>query len=296
LNTSSGTPAIKAALLIIHTLDRYKTKAYQVSDRGERRVTEIEKFHSLANEITRENIKTLIKEYDYNAAQVLAKGVVSDEALRLIDAAVERYELRSGRARDGFGQELASQLMGPTPHYGRAFEYLQYLRVLAGKEEWAAFLRATDPALVSVLLCVIDAFTEYDYHQLVKTEGSMTLNDAVVKGDEFLAKAFERVLADREARDRYLTWHPLRDIAVHEICRLPRERKDSLSNIGALQLRRNRFVHSIQSVDAIQAPNHAKEWLDLLEQLLRDSANEKGVALPEWDSYDRLNDMIIAAL
>lgn len=304
LNASSGTPAIKAALMIIHTLDKYDTVTYQVSDRGDSRVTKIEKYHSLSNEITRENIKTLINEYDYNAAQALikartngaAEAVLNTEVTMLIEGAAHRYELRTCKARDCLGKESAQTLLGSTSRTGKAFEYLQYLKLLAHKEEWAAFLRATDPALICVLLCAVDAFTNYDARQLVNTDDSTTLNVTLVTRDEVLSEVFGRDLAANTAQDRYITWHPLLTLLKEHSKDIPKNLLLKLEKIYSLQQLRNRFVHSVQRVDENAIRGNVEKWLGLFEPLLEASAKKKGEHLPPWDSYDQINAAIIEQL
>jgi hypothetical protein len=152
LNISSGTPAMKAALLVIHTLDKYSTKAYQVSDRDENRVSEVEKYHSLANEIRKGNIIKLIENYEYVAALRLVEqsSSIGADVLKLISGCVARMNIDA--------QQAAHCFVGTDFGYDRSAmlsEYLWMLEVRLHKQQWADFIRGVSPAITELMLVTL---------------------------------------------------------------------------------------------------------------------------------------------
>ena len=306
VNLSSGTPAMKSALLVLVELGSHRITPLQVDHpkyASGVRVHEVptENFRKL---ITIESVKKLVEKYDYPGARSLAKDVLEDDRMALIDGLVDRYELRTGAARKKLGF-MANEYIGSCTQIGKTFEYLQYLEVLYEKGDWASYLRATDPAVVNVLLQVVDTFTEYSREHLVKTEGTATLNVDIVSKNQVLSKIFaqdllkiEQNVSRGKSKDIFLTWYPLRELIKESAEGLDPALFAMLrdSTLDSLQNERNKFVHSYQMIVAVNAKQQADRWKGFLYPLLEAAAIKKNEKLPARDSYGKLNKAIIAML
>ncbi|MDR1776167.1 MAG: hypothetical protein LBS17_06995 [Actinomycetes bacterium] len=297
VNLTSGTAAMQSSLMVLCEVFHRKLIPLQVDNpqynSSGNRCYEVQtkNFRRL---IILENIKALIAQYDYHGARELATGVVSPESMQLIEGAVDRYELRSRQARKKLGHELSNELMGQTSPIGKCFEYLQYLSVLEKRAEWAGFVRGADPATVGTLLCLVDAFTEFDRTELVKSGTVAVLNVEYVQGDPELKKYFKSAMEARSA-DKYIGWFPLTDIVRDRSRLFERDVIDAIERIGGLQRTRNRFVHNIEAVD-VNAEKLAADWQAVWHTLLKAAAAKAEEVLPPWDSYNKLNETIIRSL
>jgi len=298
VNLSSGTPAMKSALMVLVEFGTQSVMPLQVDNPKYStgvRVHEVptSNFHRL---VTVDNIKKLIDRYDYSAALELAQNVLNPEQLKLVEGLVDRYELRTGQAREKLGS-LADTLIGSNTPTGNTYEYLQYLEALYEKEEWAGFLRATDPAIVNVLLEVIDAFTPYSRQDLVSNEVTTALNLSKVTGDADLQRIFKTELDQYKGNaEIFIKWSPLKKLAQDHLEGSEPSLVNTLEPLATLQKSRNKYVHSYQIIDRSQVRMQVDRWREMLNTLFSASMKKANKNLPPSDSYRQLNAAIIARL
>ena len=290
VNLSSGTPAFKSTLMVLAEISPYQIIPLQVddpryspndNDLGTVHVVQTQNFRRL---IIVENIKKLVDGYSYIAARSLGEAVLDEEQMQLLDGLVDRYELRTGQARIKLGTEL----IGSTSRIGKAFEYIQYLCVLKERQEWANYLRATDPAVISVLLCCIEAYTNYTALDIV-VENTITFQDEY-PGDNLLHELF--------AGGGYARWHPLLTLLHHPEAgqNVPPQAIPVLNSLYGLQNQRNTYVHNYQVIHAGQAGRLVEKWDQFFSTLLNGAAEKMHKPIPPWDSYNRLNQYVITHL
>ncbi len=181
LNLSSGTPAMKSAMEIISTLSTENIKAIQVSTpvKKENFKTELPEnydnnFYWETNEdndlnytnrcceinsvnlnakIKKEILIELIKNYDYHAANVLAKSIkkfLNPRAINMIRAALMRSQLDI----EGYNQ-IAKQngfdfLPIKNAEIQPAFEYALVLEIKCKQRQYADFVRAISPVILDI--------------------------------------------------------------------------------------------------------------------------------------------------
>lgn len=177
LNVSSGTPAMQSALVAINAFGIPATKAIQVStpSRAMNRSGDREDQHAYdldllweANDdndparpnrclevssadfgvlLQRQNLKQLVKSYNYTAAAtIVAAACLPGATENLVRGAAHRSQLDHRTAPAFFkGTELRYD---PAD---KEAEYVAALALLAKREQWAEFVRATTPAITAVL-------------------------------------------------------------------------------------------------------------------------------------------------
>ena len=181
VNATSGTPAMLQALVALGSFGRIPLRLLQVSTpRGginkrydrekpndydldamwefneelrredpsalESRIAEV-KTPNFANRLTRENVITLVRNYEYQAALELVGdgGAVSPEAKNLIEAARDRLNLDGGLPASAFAKsELAYK---PNDILG---EYLSVMEVRLEQGNYADFMRLLSPAFAQI--------------------------------------------------------------------------------------------------------------------------------------------------
>lgn len=186
LNISSGTPAMKSALLVLNHLWETKCKSIQVStpnqsmnqhihskdydvklmwelnednqENFENRCMEVECL-SLTNLKNEELIKKLIREYDYDAALLVAKelGESANSYIEYLEFAKNRLLLNF----DGVNKFISVNKLTGTPYNPvfntkerKYFEYLLSLDIKIKKLQYADFIRAITPIVLDLLVMI----------------------------------------------------------------------------------------------------------------------------------------------
>jgi len=184
VNTSSGTPAMKSALLVLATLAEYRFTPIQVSTPLKKQNNEeepafdvktawetnednAEEFEVRSEEIKSMNLVRLLKidmikkhlaAYDYTAARAIAEEIrdgISEEAYTLIEIACERLKLNSKKI-DELMKKVNYELYPVKPRRLREiFEYLLVLDIKIKKEEYADYVRAITPVILDLLEMIL---------------------------------------------------------------------------------------------------------------------------------------------
>ncbi len=321
LNVSSGTPAMKSALMTINVLGEYKFKAIQVktplkcmnehnhegycvellwefnkdnTDKTENRCMEIE-CPALLEQKMREVVIKHIDAYDYSAA-LDTLGGIQNHYYKYIQLAHYRFLLDFTNV-DRLEKELNISV---TPvKDGNKRKYLEYMLTIIIKKEkklYIDFIRAITPLICDLFKLVLkDNFKinidDYIYKnkwnksalELVKTDG-YNLND-------ILSKAFG-------GNDRKFSYGFVQSVHLMEIIRALS--KDVVLIKLVEELRsveekiRNKAAHEIILVDEEIIKSETKFSSDeIIKKLKKLFAYTKiNVKTEYWDSYDDMNKLI----
>lgn len=305
LNTSSGTPAMQAALVAINVFGIPRTTAVQVStparalskpgDRESPDAYDLELMWDANDDnqpgapnrcfeatsaalgalLERANLKQLIVSYDYSAAvTIAADSRLPDQVSNLIRGAMHRSRLEHLVAPKFFKDTAFTY--DPA---NKVAEYISALVLLAKREQWAEFARSATPAITIVLRAAVAKHLPEDRY----------LDD--------MGRVDRRKL-EREPEIRCALKHPPKSpnaewyLYTKDWLALLRQfapdRVGALEVLGRFESRvRNTAAHEIVSISEDRI---TKDGGLLPEQLLKILARETGADLT---LYDRLNDEII---
>lgn len=191
VNTSSGTPAMKSAIVDLAALSEKRIKALQVSsgeagpmhdrdkdetydkeeqwecdmDNGDsfrNRTLLVENEQFLAN-IKRQNVIKLISSYDYPAAKLLAneiKDYLTDDAMKLLNAAEGRWRLDYNCVANVLKDTDYDIIPVKKKEEREITEYLLWLGIILGKRDYLSFIRGITPAAMILLEKIVETLTE----------------------------------------------------------------------------------------------------------------------------------------
>ena len=201
INISSGTPAMKNALVILQDLNEYDCKFIQVatpmkamnknqhSDNpdwetlwefnselekdGENRCTE-NNCPSLSRLRKEEIIKKHIDEYDYRAALTVARGMEKNSTKNYIDElvrAVNRYNLNMKKVDNDYKKDGFDITPVKSGNARKLFEYALWLNIKLKREEYVDFIRGITPLVVEL------------FEIILKSKGKLDINNYCKKND-----------------------------------------------------------------------------------------------------------------
>ena len=185
INISSGTPAMKNALVILQDLNEYDCKFIQVATptkrmnenehsnnpdwesmwefnleleiNGENRCTE-NKCPSLSRLRKEEIIKKHIDEYDYRAALSVAEGMDKRSTGHYIDElarAVNRYNLDMKKVDADYKEGSIDMTPVKSGNARKIFEYALWLSTKLKRKEYIDFIRGITPIVVELFEVVL---------------------------------------------------------------------------------------------------------------------------------------------
>lgn len=201
INISSGTPAMKNALVILQDLNEYDCKFIQVATptkrmnenehsdnpdwesmwefnleleiNGENRCTE-NKCPSLSRLRKEEIIKKHIDEYDYRAALSVAEGMDKRSTGHYIDElvrAVNRYNLDMKKVDADYKEGSIDMTPVKSGNARKIFEYALWLSTKLKRKEYIDFIRGITPIVVEL------------FEVVLKGRGKLDINDYCKIGD-----------------------------------------------------------------------------------------------------------------
>ena len=199
LNVSSGTPAMKSALQTLTAASDLNLIPLQVStptksaNNKEEKVRDIEfewehsrdnlsgaenrvtvsKNHNLLYEFNKKILISLIDSYDYRAAKMAANqmsGFLSDEFIKLLDAAVLRCDLKYEQA-NRIISKLGFKSLIEAPN--QAAEYFLLLDIKIKKQQYTDYLRAMTPFILEL------------FYQAAEIQCGLKLTDYTKKNNRF---------------------------------------------------------------------------------------------------------------
>lgn len=198
INISSGTPAMKNALVILQDLNEYDCKFIQVatpmkamnknqhSDNpdwetlwefnselekdGENRCTE-NNCPSLSRLRKEEIIKKHIDEYDYRAALSVARGMEKNSTKNYIDElvrAVNRYNLNMKKVDNDYKKDGFDITPVKSGNARKLFEYALWLDIKLKREEYVDFIRGITPLVVELFEIILKSKCKLDINNYCK--------------------------------------------------------------------------------------------------------------------------------
>lgn len=339
LNVSSGTPAMKMTLQVLASIHPERYTAIQVGTPAKGANKEHEdtdhydaavqwecdldnqpeefedrsshsKTANLFLNIQKENIKRLVREYDYSAALSLAenmKDALSSKAVLYLQAAERRNLLDLSGVQKILGDTAAEILDTIEGDDKIVIEYLLNLDIKLRKKQYADYIRAITPVVLDIFL----AYMKKNQH-IVKEQFCVKRRKKAGEKNGFVKYKYVWYLSiqkmEKETpeilkilRNTYasLKENPLSSEYVSTII-LAKEKdvevRKAIDKIRDIEKDiRNYAAHEIVAIteESIQkdASVEPKEILKLLEML----AVKGGIKLKKeyWDSYDRMNERII---
>ena len=328
-NVSSGTPAMKMTLQVLASLyparytaiqvgtpanaankEHEDTDHYDVELQWECNLDNQETFENRSSRsktdmlflnIQKENMKRLIREYDYSAALMLAENMeesLSEKAVLYLKAAERRNLLDISGAQKLLGKEAEDVLQTAGGEEKDIIEYLINLNIKLKKRQYADYIRAITPVILDILLVYMR-----------KKYGISEEKFCVKKGKEIwylninkMQKSAPDILTILRRKYSTLRENPLSSEYVSEII-LAKEKdfevKDSIKKIRDVEKRiRNYAAHEIVAItkenilrDASIQPEEIMELLGLLSIKAGIKISEK-----DWESYDSMNNRIICEI
>lgn len=334
LNMASGSPAMKSALLVMATFSEYRFKPIQVStpkkamnleheerndydnetnwelnednrEDAENRCTEVKSLN-LMKMIKIEMIKKHIMAYDYPAALTVASEIkddISEDAYRLIqimDARVKLDHSRISKLMNGKKYDIYPIKEGTKQ---KVFEYALVLQMKIQKQEYADFIRGITPFVIDLM------------EDILKNKCKVRLDDYCIRDQENARRWSANKLRDTEIENiLQQAFHgafkggPVYSIHIVKIIEHKCKDSNLIQNINDMNFierqTRNIAAHEIVSVtdEWIQARTkqdgrpgkNANEIFKILKYLM----GEAGINVKKeyWQSYDRINEMIVQYL
>lgn len=341
LNISSGTPAMKSALLVLNHLWESSCKSIQVStpersmnqhihsknydvksmwelnednEEGfENRCVEV-KCLSLTNLKNEELIKKLIREYDYDAALLVAKEIGKNT-----EYYVEYLEFAKNRLILNFSETnkfISKYTLGGTvynPIFNardrKYFEYLLSLDIKIKKLQYADFMRAVTPIILDLLIMIVKEKVGIEIKsQLCKTV--KIANKEVYRWDEdkfFIEDSFkEKRLQIHEVLNNHFDQEFRFDAFVHSshlepiISNLVEDRNvvDVVKNLRKIDEARNIVAHEMVSV----TEESIYQWTGFTPKQIMDDLKKAltyaGINIKKelYGSYDQMNQDIVSKM
>ncbi|MBO6304138.1 MAG: hypothetical protein J6M62_03535 [Selenomonadaceae bacterium] len=326
LNISSGTPAMKSAILALATLGDYPYRLVQVStpqksmnehnhknydvktlwelnednnENFENRCEEI-KVPTLAQIKQEEIIKKLVKVYDYKAALEIAKTLDKSDTekyLPLLEIAKVRLDLDLSKLNSLVKTHNVDFIPIKSEDKQKYFEYALNMDIKRKKGELTDFIRAISPLIMDLFLLILKNACKlnikdfsYEQNNILKwDEGKLKQNNKEL--DKILNKNFIP-FNYREIYSSHLTViisEYSSDAKLKNIVKKIREVEKNVRNLAAHQI-----VSLSDDIIKRKVGINSEEIM----QLLKDAFKYTGLNITQkhWDSYDKMNEAIIAAM
>lgn len=320
LNVSSGTPAMKSALLVLATLGEFDCKSIQVvTPTGRLGEHSHKDYDNELWEINEDNdpeavnrcrvvqcptlsyikqeeiIKQFVLEYNYKAAIVAAQQLPEEYTrnyIPLLEIASRRLQLID----TGLMTDVKKYAMPGFPvkndEARKYFEYTLSLGIKLAHNELADFCRALSPILVKLFVLILEK--EFD----ISIEDYTCEKDKKVywSRKKLEGTAIEKILLEKWDNFDY-SWLK----SIHIVCLI--EAKSQNSNVIQIvqELRnvegkiRNIAAHEIVAVTdqeiKKQTGNTAEQVYDLLKEAFKYTS--LNVRTDYWNAYDEMNRFII---
>lgn len=327
-NVSSGTPAMKSTLQIIAALSKYNIKPVQVTDPTKGKYKrDVDLDHYNVEEYWKQNMDNLIEDnrtylsnndsfrfkvqkemlikciqsYDYEAAYQLVteyKNRLDPDIIDIIEFAKERYNLNTpvvSRMQQSFKHKF---LPFQQSNLIKLFEYSLRLNIQIKKGETVDFLRGLTPFLFGACIKLLKQELKiniYDYCKYNNKTNVYRLDrDILQKSD--IGNELLKILDDEFYPNKYkntnLSEKQLLAILNKKLNN--QKLKEALEQLELLrENKRNVASHEIVCIkekDVIKDTGHDfKYYLDMIKVVL----SCLGYDLHHWDSYEKMNDVII---
>lgn len=330
LNVSSGTPAMKSALQVIAAMSEKNRIPIQVASpkkaynenredvKGdycvdiqwelnednaedyENRCT-VSSSINMAAKIKKEIIKKHINAYDYIAALRVAKdmeGFISDDALRLIEAAASRLRLDRNTCDKLMAKDSYDIFPFKEREECKIAEYtiLQYIKLQ--KDEYIDFVRGLTPLLFALVIRIIEKTCNYNLDDITYLDTEMQKKGIYTRKWKPAAETDSRISnAGIEAyRNRFITNDQF--VRLLETISGDKELLKLVNELRTIERDlRNPVAHNITSVspsvikELTTKPGNkgygANDIMNMLVKLVRKSGIN--IKNEDFSSYDKMN-------
>lgn len=330
LNVSSGTPAMKNALVILSTLAEFPFKPVQVSTPIKRsnfmdenmtpyevqeqwecdEDNQIKENASRCEEVQSMNLMRLLKinilkkhlqAYDYPAAYDVARGIehdLSSEVLLMLEQANARIQLDTRRVNE-IARQIGYQPM-PVKRQGdcELMEFVLLLQVKVLRKEYADFIRAITPAVFELFVRVLKQQCHIDIMEYcIEKSNNIVWNKQKLQDTELQEVLNETYKKNGGFRGTAVYSSYLKPLIVH-FSNSDRVNKLVESLRYAEENARNKAAHTIVSITNERIKNWTGCTAEELMEQLQKLTMMTGLDIPDggWDSYKRMNQEIINRL
>lgn len=325
-NVSSGTPAMKMALQVLASLypERYTaiqvetpakaankehedTDHYDVELQWECNLDNQETFINRSSQsktdtlflnIQKENIKRLIREYDYSAALMLAENMektLSEKAVLYLKAAERRNLLDISGAQKLLGKETQDILQIAVGEEKDIIEYLINLNIKLRKRQYADYIRAITPVVLDILLVYMRKKQRISEEKFCVRSRKGIWYLSINK----MEKSAPDILAILKRKYPMLKENPLSSDYVSEIILAKEEELKVISSIEKIREVekeiRNYAAHEIVAITEESILRDASIRPEEIIELLKFLSIRAGIKIrkEDWNSYDHMNENII---
>lgn len=330
VNVSSGTPAMKSALVVLSTLAEFPFKSVQVptplrrsnyTDENMERYDVKEQWEcNEDNEGKKENrclevksvnlltlwkvniIKKHLSAYDYSAACQVAnemEGRLSKECILYLEQALERMRLNSSRV-NSIAKETGYQPMPVTKDEDCVLiEYILNLQVKDKRGTYDDFVRGITPAIFELLERALKCQCDIDINRYCSARNHVRRwDDDKLKGSEILA-VFESIYGKGRFKSGNVYSVHLKDLILH--FSKNQKLKTLAENLRLVEEKvRNPAAHTMTSITQDLVKRWTKYSTKDILQMMKDIIKYTGIRDIDknkvWESYDRMNEEICRVL
>lgn len=330
LNVSSGTPAMKSGLLVMATLGEYNWKAIQVvtptramnehthkgydvkeaweldqdnEEGAENRCQEIHCPNLLVIK-HEENIKELIREYDYTAAETLAKSLpeeISSSFIPLIQMANARILLDTPTANK-ISRQLGCDSIIPIrdAEKGPVFEYALVLQIRMRQHAYSDFVRGLTPVIAYLFEDILKNQLHIDIEPFVRTDRKNVRRWSFKTEKEELFQALSSKYSDGFTGNNGPIYSDhLATLIEYYGTATNLKLVETVKSIREIELSiRNRAAHTITSVTDETIKRETGYCSEEIMNRIRKLFKYSSLPVKEiyWDSYDQMNEYIISRM
>lgn len=328
VNVSSGTPAMKSALLVLSVLFEYKMRAVQVTTPTRKSNTRLEdkvnydvqtnwmlnednesdfenrcsepRTHNFSVLIMKDNIRKLVASYDYEAALAIANEIkdhVSETARGLLRIGSERLKLNRNMI-DKIAKKISYDII-PIKQTKTRFilEYALALDIKRIKGEYADFVRALTPLTADLVENIlreqchidIDDYSDKDGKGVRRFSRSKLANTQVL---QILENDFHGDFIPGLVGKRQM-------VPLIQFYSTDEELKKQLTNILNIEQNvRNLSAHEIVSVTPKWIKEKSGYEVEEIFSIIKFLIGKSGIVVNEeiWKSYDIMNQYIYEEL
>lgn len=258
-------------------------------------------------------IKKHISAYDYPAALSIANDLepkLNAEVLMELQAANERMKLNWIKVEHLIGKEKMNQWF-PVGEQSqeieqKLFEYALVLKIKVKKEEYADFLRGITPLVTDLFELILkrNALIEISHYCSIRSDGIRIWDKEKLKQPENInVKETLDNWFEKQGKGKFRPGQPVyagsMEPLILEFCSKDEEMVEKVTEIsnvaGAV---RNMAAHEIVSVTNDWFKENTTKTAEEIMSLLQYFVMKSGIIASEeaWESYDQMNDYIIARL
>ena len=330
LNISSGTPAMKNALVILSTLAEFPFKPvqvytpikrsnfmdenmapYEVEEQWEcDEDNQIGEKDSRCEEVQSMNLMRLLKinilkkhlqAYDYPAAYEVAKDIerdLSSEVLLMLEQANARIQLDTRRVNE-IARQIKYQPM-PVKRQGdcELMEFVLLLQIKVLRKEYADFVRAITPAVFELFVRILKQQCHIDIMEYcVEKRNNLVWNKEKLQDTELRKVLDEAYIKNGGFRGTTVYSSHLKPLILHFSNN--DKTKKLVENLRyAEENARNKAAHTIVSITNERIKSWTGFTAEELMMRLQKVTLLIGMDITEkvWGSYDQMNQKIIDCL